>query len=375
MCVLTFAPRSIRLFSRLVRFVPCWLNLTPAPQVFAANNESLMHEIDSRDLEEAWPDLCLKLAELYARLPPLEATVFEAIVRAAAEDTVLSDAPKLPPDLTENNQPQRDGLTRLLLGAIAQLPSRLGLDQATGGIPSTSGAASEMTARPLVQKLATIATNEAEREGVKILLGTAASSLARGLERASNASAPQAFPIVMESLRLLQPHHERIPSDGTVWRGRPAFLTKDWLDDLQADAAEARGRAIQLKWRALARAGPVAKKLAISQPLIDLVESHAGSCQSTARAAYVFYDSPGHGVYPHVDASSYALTALFMVRHEYRHAPQSHHLHFLADGRAERVDLQPGEMLLFYGGSVVHARTPVAQEEAVAVLTAGFRPL
>ena len=51
-----------------------------------------MHEIDSRDLEEAWPDLCLKLAELYARLPPLEATVFEAIVRAAAEDTVLSDA-------------------------------------------------------------------------------------------------------------------------------------------------------------------------------------------------------------------------------------------------------------------------------------------
>ena len=125
MCVLTFAPRSIRLFSRLVRFVPCWLNLTPAPQVFAANNESLMHEIDSRDLEEAWPDLCLKLAELYARLPPLEATVFEAIVRAAAEDTVLSDAPKLPPDLTENNQPQRDGLTRLLLGAIAQLPSRL----------------------------------------------------------------------------------------------------------------------------------------------------------------------------------------------------------------------------------------------------------
>jgi hypothetical protein len=41
----------------------------------------------------------------------------------------------------------------------------------------------------------------------------------------------------------------------------------------------------------------------------------------------------------------------------------------------QRVDLQPGEILLFYGGSVVHARTPVAQEEAVAVLTAGFRPL
>jgi hypothetical protein len=50
-------------------------------------------------------------------------------------------------------------------------------------------------------------------------------------------------------------------------------------------------------------------------------------------------------------------------------------LHFLADGRTECVDLQPGEMLLFYGGCVVHGRTPVAREEAVVVLTVGFRPL
>src|SRR5262245_7671786 len=78
---------------------------------------------------------------------------------------------------------------------------------------------------------------------------------------------------------------------------------------------------------------------------------------------------------PHVDASSYALTALFIIRHDYRDAPQSHHLNFLPDGNTERFDLQPGEMLLFYGGSVVHARTPVAREEAVVVLTAGFRPL
>ena len=48
---------------------------------------------------------------------------------------------------------------------------------------------------------------------------------------------------------------------------------------------------------------------------------------------------------PNVDASSYALTALFIARHDYRDAPQSHHLHFLADGHTERFDLQPGEML------------------------------
>jgi hypothetical protein len=50
-------------------------------------------------------------------------------------------------------------------------------------------------------------------------------------------------------------------------------------------------------------------------------------------------------------------------------------LHWLAGGRTECIDLQPGDMLLFYGGSVVHGRTPVAREEAVVVLTAGFRLL
>lgn len=334
-----------------------------------------MEEIDSRDLEEAWPDLVLKLEELHAQLPALEASVFEAIIRAAAEDAVASDAPELPPDLTENNQPQRDGLTRLLLGAIAQLPNRLGLGQAGGAFGGTSGAGLGMTALPLVQKLAKCGTNEAEREGVRMLLGTAASSLANGLGRPPKDSAPQVFPIVMETLLLLQPQYGRIPSNGMVWHGRPAFLTQDILEELQADAAEARRSAIQLKWRALARTGRVATQFALSRPLIDVVKTHAGNCESTARAAYVYYDSPGHGVYPHVDASSYALTALFMVRHDYCDAPQSHHLHFLADGRTERIDLQPGEMLLFYGGCVVHARTPVVEKEAVVVLTAGFRLL
>jgi hypothetical protein len=336
-----------------------------------------MDEIDSRDLEEAWPGLILKLQEFHAELPPLEASVFEAIIRAAAEDAVGAEAPALPPHLRESNQPQRDRLTRLLLEAIAQLPSRLDLDQTGGTFRGKSGAGLDPAARLLVQRLAALALNEAEREGVKILLGTAASSLARGLGELPppHVSASQVFSIVMEALRLLQPHYERIPSSGMVWRGRPAFFTKAMLEELQADAAQSQGRAIQLKWRSLARAGRVGTQITTSVPLIDLVKTHAGNCESTGRVAYVYYDSPGHGVYPHVDYSSYALTALFMVRHDHRHAPQSRHLHFLADGRTECVDLQPGEMLLFYGGSVVHGRTPVAREEAVVVLTAGFRPL
>lgn len=139
-----------------------------------------MDEIASRDLEEAWPGLVLKLQEFQAQLLPPEAGVFEAIIRAAAEDAVGAESPEVPPDLRENNQPQRDRLTRLLLEAIAQLPSRLALDRIGGAFLGTSGAALDTTALPLVQKLAALAVSEAEREGVRVLLGTAASTLARG---------------------------------------------------------------------------------------------------------------------------------------------------------------------------------------------------
>jgi hypothetical protein len=303
--------------------------------------------------------------------------VSEAIMRAAAEDAAGAEAPEPPLDAEGNSQPQRDRLTRSLLEAIAQLPSRLDVKQTGGTVRCKSDAGLGTTAFPLVQKVAALAMNEAEREGVRILLGMAASSLACGSEKLPppHISAPQVFSVAMEALRLLLPHHERIPSNGTVWRGRPAFFTQAVLEELQAEAAQGRGRAIQLKSRSLAWAGRVGTQLTHSAALIDFVKAHAGNCKPTGRTAYAYYDSPGNYVYRHVDYSSYALTAVFMVRHDHRHAPQSRHLHFLADGRTECVDLQPGEMLLFYGGCVVHGRTPVAREEAVVVLTVGFRPL
>jgi hypothetical protein len=216
--------------------------------------------------------------------------------------------------------------------------------------------------------------DSAEREAFKLLLAMAATTLAPG-DRSQDGSSPQAFQIVGETLLRLQPHHDRIPRNGTAWRGRPEFLTGARLEELRTEAVEGRPTAFRLNGRDLGYPGRVAAGLAVSRPLIDLVRAHAGECEPTARAAYVYYDSRGQGVYPHVDASSYSLTALFMIAHSYRSAPRSHHLHFLPDGSTERFDLEPGEMLLFHAASVVHARTPVGSDEAVTILTIGFQPL
>lgn len=335
----------------------------------------LTDETNSSDLEEAWASFGVKLKEFCGQLSSTEVRVFEAIVRAAADEAEASDEPvRLPPDLTENTQPQRDRISLLLADAIAHFPDVVfGIGAARGSPPEMSGG---NLVKAVAQKFATLPASEAESEIAQILLGLAASNLVRGSGRLSaSTDALEAYTVAMEGLRLLQPHRERIPLDGKVWCGSPTFFTGDTLGELQADAAEARQRAVELKWRSLAHAGRTATQLAQSPPLLDLVQTHVGKCAPTGRAAYVYFDAPGQGLYPHVDTSKYALTALFVVRHDHRDAPQSTHLHYRADGGAERVDLKPGEMLLFFGGSVVHARTPVAQEEAVAVLTIGFRLL
>src|SRR5438874_2314684 len=134
-----------------------------------------MDEIKSRELEDAWSGLVLKLQQFHAQLPPLEASLCEAIVHAAAEDAVGAEAPD----------------------------------------------------------------------------------------------------------------HARIPANGMLWRGQPAFFTQGLLEELQAEAAQARGHAIQLKSRSLAWAGRVATQLITSAPLIEFVRTHAGNCESTGRTAYV----------------------------------------------------------------------------------------
>jgi len=80
----------------------------------------------------------------------------------------------------------------------------------------------------------------------------------------------------MEGLRLLQPQRERIPVDGKVWCGSPTFFTGDSLRELQDEAAAARQRAVELKWRSLAHARRKAMQLAQSPPLRDLIQTHVG---------------------------------------------------------------------------------------------------
>jgi hypothetical protein len=80
----------------------------------------LTGETNSSDLEEAWASFGVKLKEFCGQLSSTEVRVFEAIVRAAADEAEASDETvRLPPNLTENTQPQRDGISLLLADAIA----------------------------------------------------------------------------------------------------------------------------------------------------------------------------------------------------------------------------------------------------------------
>jgi hypothetical protein len=53
--------------------------------------------------------------------------------------------------------------------------------------------------------------------------------------------------------------------------------------------------------------------------------------------------------------------------------PSALYMHF-ADGTEQRLQLSPGEVVIFLAGTQAHSRTPISEGENVTILTFGFMP-
>lgn len=213
----------------------------------------------------------------------------------------------------------------------------------------------------------------AERENLKLLLGMAAGHLAN-----LNGGRPQtiaAFNVVSSCLAQLQPHSHRVPSGGIVWHGRPSFLSNSFLEELKDESRSLRAKAIRHDEHFLSPGGPVASRLAVSNPLINLVQEHTGKITPNTIASYLYYDLPGQGICPHIDTDVFSLNALFVLQHSSIRQAESELFVWDSAGNPQLISMNPGDMVLFYADSVVHTRTPVSEGEQVSILTIGFRPV
>ncbi|TFB94442.1 hypothetical protein E3O10_01320 [Cryobacterium luteum] len=211
----------------------------------------------------------------------------------------------------------------------------------------------------------------AERANLKLILGLSAGNLVPS----SDSLAAESRRAVSETLELLCPYDVPDPR-GLQYRGRPDFLTDDLFDRLLQESISKREIAIPFDEHYLGAGGLVADDVALSAELAALVESVVPGAESTGIASYLFYKDEGQGIDPHIDTDIFSLNILMMLQHRLPGTevePSALYMHY-PDGSEERLQLQPGEVVIFLAGTQAHSRTRIGADESVSILTFGFMP-
>ncbi|MCA1221813.1 hypothetical protein [Streptomyces sp. 8L] len=211
----------------------------------------------------------------------------------------------------------------------------------------------------------------AEQANLKLILGLSAGQLVPDKDPGSE----KGRQAVSEALELLCPY-DVVDPRGIQYRGRPAFLTDEVLRSLTDEAVRVGQTAVPFDEHYLGCGGPVADRLAVSDELAELVTSVVPKAEATGIASYLFYRDAGQGIIPHIDTDIFSLNVLMMLEHEIPDGltqPSALYMHY-ADGTEQRVQLSPGEVVIFLAGTQAHSRTPIQEGERVSILTFGFMP-
>lgn len=226
---------------------------------------------------------------------------------------------------------------------------------------------------PLARRLADLheGLSPAEQANLKLILGLSAGHLVPD----KNPDSEQGRQTVSRALEFLCPYTVDDPR-GIQYRGRPAFLTDDLLAALVAEAEEVGRTAVPFDEHYLGCGGPIADQVSTSDDLSALVAQVVPGAEGTGVASYLFYRDAGQGIIPHIDTDIFSLNVLLMLRHDHPAdlaAPSALYMHF-ADGTEQRLQLSPGEVVIFLAGTQAHSRTPIGASERVTILTFGFMP-
>ena len=215
--------------------------------------------------------------------------------------------------------------------------------------------------------------SDKERAELKLLLRMAAGGLAKDGRPPEQGVEALAFSATLAFIARLQPHRDRVPPSGIVYRGRPAFLADELLQRLKEESAALRSTAVRFDDHLVASGAPFASQIASSPELRGLLEAHTERFVPTMKADYLYYDWPGFGLDPHVDNEEFALNAILMLEHIYEDEPSALVL-YPPGSPPERILLAPGEFIVLYADSIAHARERMKQNERVSIVAFGFQP-
>lgn len=156
--------------------------------------------------------------------------------------------------------------------------------------------------------------------------------------------------------------------------GRPGWLDDEILKGLVSEADESRPSALENRRGQFgARAGKLAAQFAGSGPVTAFLERFAKSGMTCGESTFLYYESVGSGIVPHIDRPEFEYQILLMLRHTGYGARRSSLAVFPDGPKSGRFfPMEPGELVLFQAASVIHGRTDTTDGEVVNLLGLGF---
>jgi len=168
---------------------------------------------------------------------------------------------------------------------------------------------------------------------------------------------------------------DRTPTTGFLYRGRPTWLTDGVLSQLNDEALRLRGDAKLLRRQRHHACGEAGSTLASSPSMLKLIENAVGPAVPSHSANYLYYESEGDGIDPHIDKGRFHLNLLMLLNHEHDGSPSSMLMLFPSGPECPiPIRLEPGKMVLFWATKVFHCRTALGPSEKVLNMGIGYLP-
>ena len=104
----------------------------------------------------------------------------------------------------------------------------------------------------------------------------------------------------------------------------------------------------------------------------QLLERACGQELGDPVTHYNYYERESHRAYPHIDVPESHLNTVLMLQHDAIGPKQSQFVVYPYQEDPISFDLEPGELVLFWGGATVHERTPLVSGESIQVLSIGY---
>lgn len=212
-----------------------------------------------------------------------------------------------------------------------------------------------------------------ERGRLKILLAAAVAELLPEGAMPENPARLSALQAAVSTIAKMQPHRDRVPPNAVVYRGRPEWMTNALLDELRGESAALRPGAVRFHDHYVVSGAAMASEVARSASLGALIRRHVGPVVPTGKANYLYYDEEGLGIEPHLDTEDFSLNVILMLEHV-EAAPPSALVLYPSGLAPQRICLEPGEMIVFFADSIIHARERMKSGESIRIAAFGFAP-